>query len=93
MMWTRYRLQSCISVEKNSFIFHFSTSCSFVFFVLGFYGLMVSRGQMKLGDMWVQRLVRWISLRSRLQQFVNSRAFSLQLSFFTLSVSSKADMY
>ena len=38
MIWTRYRLQSCISVEKNSFIFHFSTSCSFVFFVLGFHG-------------------------------------------------------
>lgn len=52
---------------------------------------MVSRGQMKLGDMWVQRSVRWISIRSRLQPFVNSRAFSLQLSFFTLSGVSKAD--
>lgn len=52
---------------------------------------MVSRGQMKLSDMWVQRLVRWISMRSRLQPFVNSRAFSLQLSFFTLSGVSKAD--
>lgn len=38
MIWTRYRLQSCISVEKNSFISHFSTPCSFIFFVFGFHG-------------------------------------------------------
>lgn len=56
MIWTRYRLQSCISVEKNSFIFHFSTPCSFVFFRSWFSWLMAS----SCGQSWSDEAGRYV---------------------------------